>query len=291
MDKNEEALIGKEKPIPVQFISEDFILPFRPFELNHQYSVLYTIQKGETLEKLEQNFSVRRLRSEVKQDEYHFIQVEKKSALLINGKPANTTAYKVAEKTAELLYPLRGVVDKSGKWVDINSYDKLKERWEKGKDEISDLYDGEVYEKLARNIENAIIDNDSLIELMSGNWFLRAFFNGIYTSYTRKFEIEKQIYFPVIAEVADIEFFIKQKVNPYLNELNQIEVRQIGEPENEYINGSYNANYFLNPNNYIIQSIDFECNLKMSTSRNISISIRNLDESKIELDSEISLLV
>jgi hypothetical protein len=291
MGKRETAFSGEYKREPVQFMGEDFILPFQPFELNHEYSVLYTIQKGEVMQTLKQNFSVRRLRSEVKQDDFYFIQIDKISEPLIDGKTIDITAYNVAEKTARLVYPLRIVVDKYGKWVEINSYDKLKERWEKQKDEIKDFYDGLIYEILANNVEEAIEDNDSLIQFMSSNWFLRAFFNGIHAPYTRKFEIEKKLYFPAIAEVDDIEFSIAQKVNPYLNELQQIEVTQIGETENEYINGSFRANYFINPNNYIVQNLDLECKIAMSTPRNISLRVRNLDQKTSLLDSGITPLV
>lgn len=290
MIKKQEVFIEENKQRAVQFISQDVILPFRPFELDHQYSVLYTIQKGETTQTIEQNFSVRRLRSEAKQDDYHFIQIEKVSELLIDNKSVEVKACKVAEKTAELLYPLRVVVDKFGKWVDLNSYDKLKERWEKQKDEIKDLYDGFMYEILTRNIEAAITDNNSLIEFMSGDWFLRAFFNGIHSAYSRKFEIEKKLYFPVIANFEDIEFLITQKVNPYLNELNRIEVTQTGESANEYLEENYKAQYFLNPNNYLIEHLVLECDLK-DMNRKITVEVKNLDQSEIIVDSGISLLV
>lgn len=290
-NEKEEVIVEKNKLQPVQFISQEYILPFQTFELNHQYSVLYTIQKGESIQTLEQNFSVRRLKPDRKQDDYHFIEINKISELLIDGSPVSTKAYKVAEKMAEILYPLRIVVNKQGKWIDLNSYEKLKERWEKQKDNIRDSFDGVLYKTLANNVENVITDDKSLVNFLSGNWFLRTFFNGIHMAYTENFEIEKKLYFPAIAEVDDIEFNIKQKVNPYLNELNQIEVTQIGEAENEYLIGNYISKYSLNPNNYIVQQIKLECNMNMKKSREISLSIKNLDESKIILDSGISLFV
>lgn len=133
---------------------------------------------------------------------------------MVDGKPVDSRAYKVAEKTAELLYPLRIVVNKYGKWVDINSYYKLKERWENQKEAIKELFDGKTFEMLAQNIENAIEDDKSLVGLISGNWFLRAYFNGIHRAYTRKFERERTLYFPVAAEVEDIEFSAFQKDQP-----------------------------------------------------------------------------
>jgi hypothetical protein len=281
----------ENKKHEVHFISEDFILPFRPFELNHKYLVMYTIKKGEVIQTLEQNFSLRRLRPDTKQNDYHFIEVDKISELLIDGKPIDNKVYIVAEKTAQLLYPLRIVVNKYGKWIDLNSYDKLKERWGNQKEDIKESFGGKIFEMLAKNIEDILSEDKTLVKFISSNWFLRAFFNGIHTVYTRKFKTEKKLYFPAIAEVEDIEFLITQSVNPYLNELNQIEVMQKGELEDEFRHGSYSANYILNPNNYIIEKIELKCNMEMALSRQINISVRNLDEGKIILDSEISLIV
>ncbi|WDF61333.1 hypothetical protein PQ462_08140 [Flavobacterium sp. KACC 22758] len=287
MEKDEDK---EKKKQQVLFVSQDYILPFRPLELNHEYSVLYTIEKGDKKQTLEQNFSLRRLKPDSSQNEYHFIQIDKISELLVDGKPVDSRAYKVAEKTAELLYPLRIVVNKYGKWVDINSYYKLKERWENQKEAIKELFDGKTFEMLAQNIENAIEDDKSLVGLISGNWFLRAYFNGIHRAYTRRFERERTLYFPAAAEVEDIEFSIVQKVNPYLNDLNLIEVTQSGKSEDENTEEHYHAQYYLNPNNYLIESLHLECDL-IDMRRKIKVEVKNLDQSKISIDNAISLLV
>ena len=102
----------EKKKEPVLFVNQDYVLPFNPFELNHNYSVLYTIEKEGKKQILKQNFSLLRLKPDTKQGDYHFIEINKTSKLLIDGEPINTRAYSVAEKTAELLFPLRIVVDK-----------------------------------------------------------------------------------------------------------------------------------------------------------------------------------
>lgn len=280
----------EKKKEAVLFVNQDNVLPFNPFELNHNYSVLYTIEKEGKKQTLKQNFSLLRLKPDTQQNYYHFVEINKTSKLLIDGEPINTRAYSVAEKTAELLFPLRIVVDKYGKWKDLNSYDKLKERWEKQKDSIKELFDGKTFMQLTKNIENAIEDNSLLVKLLSGNWFLRAYFNGIHRAYTRNFETERKLYFPVIAQTDDLEFLITQKVNPYLNELNQIEVTQSGKSEDENVEEYYHAQYFLNPNNYLIEELHLECDL-LDMKRKITIEFKNLDESKITVDSRISLLV
>ncbi|KAF2081881.1 hypothetical protein [Flavobacterium sharifuzzamanii] len=280
----------EKKKEPVLFVSQDNVLPFNPFELNRNFSVLYTIEKDGKKQTLEQNFSLLRLKPDTQQNDYHFVEINKTSKLLIDGEPINTRAYSVAEKTAELLFPLRIVVNKYGKWIDLNSYDKLKERWEKQKDGIKELFDGKTFMQLAKNIESAIEDNSLLVKQISGNWFLRAYFNGIYRAYTQSFETERKLYFPVIAQTEDLEFLISEKVNPYLNDLNQIEITQSGKSENENVEEYYHAQYFLNPNNYLIEELHLECDL-IDMKRKITIEVKNLDESKIIVDSKISLLV
>lgn len=284
-----KGIDNHNKKQQVLFVTQDYILQFNPFELNHNYSVLYTIEKEGKKQTLKQNFSLLRLKPDIKQDDYHFIEINKTSKLLIDGEPINTRAYTVAEKTAELLFPLRIVVDKYGKWKDLNSYDKLKERWEKQKDSIKELFDGKTFMQLAKNIENAIEDNSLLVKLLSGNWFLRAYFNGIHRAYTQNFETERKLYFPVIAQTDDLEFLIIQKVNPYLNDLNQIEVTQTGKSEDENVEEYYHAKYFLNPNNYLIEELYLECDL-IDMKRKITVEVKNLDESKITVDNGISIL-
>ncbi|MET3030103.1 hypothetical protein [Flavobacterium johnsoniae] len=41
MEKDEDKEKRKQQ---VLFVNQDYVLPFRPLELNHQYSVLYTNQ-------------------------------------------------------------------------------------------------------------------------------------------------------------------------------------------------------------------------------------------------------
>lgn len=288
--KPDKNIAQERKPQQTLFVGEDFILPFRPFELNNSYTVLYTIEKGETKQTIQQNFKVRRLKPDTNQSDYHFIQADKTSVLLINGKPAEKTAHKVAEKTAKLLFPLRIVVDKYGKWVDLNSYDKLKERWVKQESEIKEAYEGDVYEKIVENVEKIVKDNDTLVKHISTNWFLRAFFNGIHVAQTQKLEIEKKVSYPVMANQAELKFLVTQKTAPYLNALNQIEVTQNGESENEFIEAFYDAKYCLNPNNYNIESLKLECNLIMSVAHKITIEVNNLNKNRIDLDL-ISVLV
>lgn len=280
----------ERKKEPVLFAGQDYVLPFNPFELNHNYSVFYKIEKEGKKQTLQQNFSLVRLKPDTKQSDYHFIEINKISELLIDGEPIDTRAYSVAEKTAELLFPLRIVVNKYGKWIDLNSYDKLKERWEKQKDSIKELFDGKIFMQLTKNIENAIEDNTLLVKLLSGNWFLRAYFNGIHRAYTQTFETERKLYFPAIAETDDVEFLISQKVNPYLNNLNLIEITQNGRSDDENVEEYYHAHYFLNPNNYLIEELYLECDL-IDMQRKITVEVKNLDESKIVVDSRISLLV
>ncbi|MBS7231154.1 LysM peptidoglycan-binding domain-containing protein [Flavobacterium psychroterrae] len=289
-NKKEKQKVEEQKVKPVLFFSRDFILPFRPVGVNKKYEVLYTIENGDKKEVVKQQFSVKRLKPDTNQDDYHFFEIDRISKVHINGEIADTVAYKVAEKTGEILYPLRVIVDKSGKWVDINSYYKIKDRWEIQKEEIEDSYDGKVFETLVKEIEGTIHDNNTLLGSISGNWFLRAFFNGIHIAYTDKFVIEKKVYFPAIAEIDDLGFLITQKVNPYLDELNRIIVTQSGDLDEEQVEGNYEANYFLNPNNYMIERLDLECSV-IDMERKITVKITNLDKDKIEVDSGISLLV
>lgn len=79
-------------------------------------------------------------------------------------------------------------------------------------------------------------------------------------------------------------------MNPYLNDLNQIEITQSGKSEDKNVEEYYQAQYFLNPNNYLIEELHLECDL-IDMKRKITVEVKNLDESKITVDSRMSLLV
>lgn len=279
-EKEKEELLKNKKPEPVRFVSSDFVLPFRPYDLNTEYSVTYTIEKEGKKQTLRQYYKLKRLQPETKQMDYHFIQINKISPLLINEKVAQNRAQQIAEQIDQLVFPLRIVVNNKGKWIDLNSYYKIKARWEDKKEKIKEAYQGEVYERIAENVGRIVKDKDALLKYISGNWFLRAYFNGIHDKYTSELETNKNLYFPFLADAEDQEFLITQKAAPYLNDSNLIEVNQNGTLENEYINGSYNAAYFLNPNNYSIEHFTVECDF-INMNEKIRIEVKNLNESKI----------
>ncbi|OXA83711.1 hypothetical protein B0A66_22115 [Flavobacterium hercynium] len=289
-EREKEALLKNKKPEPVRFVGSDFILPFRPHNLYTEYSVKYTIEKEGTKQTLRQYYKLTRLQSQTNQKDYHFIQINKISPLLINEKVAQNRAQQIAEQIDQLLFPLRIVVDEWGKWIDLNSYYKIKARWEERKEEIKEAYQGVVYDNIVESIENIIKDDDTLLKYVSRNWFLRAYFNGIHEKYTPELETIKNLFFPCITKMKNQKFHIIQKVAPYLDDSNLIEVTQKGTSENEFINGSYNAAYFLNPNNYSIEYFTVECDLK-NRNQKIMIEVKNLNETKITPPTGISLLV
>lgn len=289
-ENEKEELLKNKKPEPVRFVNNEFVLPFRPYELFTEYSVTYTIEKEGKQDTMRQYYKLKRLEPQTKQIDYHFIQINKISPLLINEKLAEEKVYSMAEKTAELLFPLRIVVDKWGKWIDLNSYYKIKARWEKEKYNLKEVFDGKQYDTLVKTMESDIINDKLLVSFVSGNWFLRAFFNKLHVAYQKELEIEKKLFFPVFTEIEDVEFLITQKVNPYLDDLNRVIVTQEGQTADANLNGTYNATYFLHPQSYIIEHLIVECDFA-DMNHKIKIVVENLNQRKISAPTGVSLYV
>ncbi|OXA83903.1 hypothetical protein B4N84_16335 [Flavobacterium sp. IR1] len=289
-EKEKEALLKNKKQKSVRFVGSEYVLPFCPHELYTEYSVKYTIEKEGEKKTLRQYYKLTRLQPQTNQTDYHFIQINKISPLLIDEKVAQKEIYQMAQLLDQLVFPLRIVVNSRGKWVDLNSYYKIKARWEERKEKIKEAYQGKFYDNITENIESIMQDDDVLLKYVSGNWFLRAYFNGIHEKYTSELETNKSLYFPFLADAEDQKFLITQKVSPCLNDLNLIEVTQKGTLENQCINGSYDAAYFLNPNNYSIEHFVVECDF-INMNEKIKIEVKNLNPQKIFVPTGVSLLV
>lgn len=288
-EKSDEKTVLKEKtPKKVLFGSKAFTIPFYPVNINNNYSVKYTFEKGDKVKNLEYQVSVKWLQAD--KNGICFFEIDRLGKIKIDEKEADTKVDVLAEGASSILYPMQVVVDQSGNWIDVFNYKTIKNRWKDMKTEILYYFEGSSVLKYIEAIEYTLRDEESLLESLSDDWFLKVFFNGVHTCYGSDLSIEKETSFAIMPKKAKLNIEAQQTIEEYLDDANLIVIRQKGEFTDDKIIekflideeniGTYNAEYFLNPNHYSIEKIALECSLDLDVSKKVTIEINNLNAKK-----------
>jgi hypothetical protein len=277
-DEIEEKLEKKAEKVS---LAKDYKLPFVPGGMNKKYKVHYTSEVGTEIDTLEMDVSVKWLATD--QNNFHLFEINRKS-IYVNNETPDTVMDELAAKTAEVLYPLKIVVDESGKWIDIYNYNDIEERWQDTKQEILDYYEGEVTENYIDHTELAFVSPATLFRSLSSDYFLRTFFNGIHVSYTGEYSFKNEVSFPLEKDDESI-FKVEQTINPFLDESYFVQVAQKGNyvdtiGESNYgfepWTGNYDVTYLLDSNNYCIEKINLKCHINYDDPIKVIIAIEAL---------------
>jgi hypothetical protein len=277
---------------------DSFTLSLNNAQINNSYSVVYTIENGDATTTIKQQFNVKwKARSE---NNFYFFEVDRIGPTYINDTITNTMVQEIAEKASVALYPLLVVVDEDGKWVYINNFSKIEERWEEAKKQIRKYYKGNDVEKYFSIYDKNLEDSDTLYLSLSKDWFLNAFFNEIHVEYPPSLSIQKEIDFPFLAKSDNLTFRVNQKLDDHYDVDNFLVIdingklddernkthfeRELNLPVKEYseekVSGDYRAKYFLNPLNHMPEAIFVSCSLELDTPQKYSVTISNLNDTK-----------
>jgi hypothetical protein len=295
---------GEPEDIPpekVIFSSQDFEIPFRPAHTDSKYGVIYFIENGKEVQTIKQEINVKWLSTN--ENGYSFLEINRISKLYINDIEADCIGEELAEKASSFLYPLQIVVDQEGQWLDIYDFENIKNRWESKKREILEEYEGGTTKKYVAIVDEILENRSSLSKSISSDLFIRSFFNEIHVPYTEKLTFERDVYFPVISKSEELKYRVQQKVSPYLNDFNLVTIEQEGTLEDprtkanfeeksnfncdisnlnqEKATGKYKARYFLNPNNYKLETLFFECSINLDVPKKITVMIFDQSEKRV----------
>lgn len=283
-EKSANEIKDEEEKKPEKVIlGKDYRLPFVPERIDKKYRAQYTTEVGHEIDTIEMEVSVKWMASD--KNSFHLFEINRKS-IYINNEVPDTVMDELAAKTAEVLYPLKIVVDESGKWIDIYNYDEIESRWKGKKEEILDYYEGEVTENYIDHTETAFESAVTLFKSISSDYFLRAFFNGIHINYTADYALKNEVYFPLEKDEESL-FKVEQKIDPLLDESFFVKVEQKG----EYVDavtesnfgfvpwkGNYSATYLLDADNYGIEKINLECSIDYDEPIKVTIVIDSLQK-------------
>ncbi|WP_433829341.1 LysM peptidoglycan-binding domain-containing protein [Flavobacterium anhuiense] len=284
----EERKEKEEKKTQKVSLASNYKLPFIADKINKNYKVQYITVDGDEVDTLEMEMSVKWLATD--KNRFHLFEINR-SSIYVNNEMPNTVMDELARKTAQVLYPLKIVVDESGKWIAVYNYNEIDSRWKHSKDKVLDYFEGQVAEKYIDETEYALQNTDTLFSFLASDYFLRAFFNGIYIGYTADFSFKNEVFFPLVKD-EEAKFEVEQKINPLLDEFNLIKVEQKG----HYVDdgseanfgfdpwtGSYNASYFLDEHSYCIEKINLECLVDYDEVIKVIIQIESFKKEETQI--------
>lgn len=268
-----------EKKAKKVILSNNYKLPFLPEHTDKKYKVKYTSEVNDQIDITEMEISVKWIATD--KNGYHLFEITRSKAIYVNALPPTSLIGELGAKSAEALYPLKIVVNKSGKWVDIYNYDEIVERWRNIKKEILDYFEGELTEVYIDRMEKTLKKSETLLKSLRSDYFLRTFFNGIHVGYTEDYSFENEVSFPLEDEEEAI-FEVQQKINPFLDQNGFIKVAQKGiymDSVYGFLYGynsskvNYSTVYFLNSEKYTVEKMNIQCNILSNESIKKTIEV------------------
>ncbi|NDV70006.1 hypothetical protein [Dysgonomonas sp. 25] len=254
------------------------------------YKVTLLLINGPKENKIEYHVSIKWIE---KQEDVFLLEINKLyETYKINKQKPDLVADELAIKVASVLYPLELAVTRKDGIIDINNVEEIQKRWDKTKEEILNYNEGEIVEKYISLNEKVLKDEDALLNSLRNDWFLHAYFNDIYQTYTSGYSINNIINVPFILDTEGIEYSVQQTIHKDLDRNGHINIiikgevsdtRSIDDLENklEYnrypsespLKGEYDALYIIEPEFNTIEEIKLNTKLDLEYQKIIDIHI------------------
>lgn len=275
--KVKEEILKKSKKV---VFGSDYKIPFLAEKVTENYKVKYTIEVDSVVNETEMTIGVKWLATD--KNKYHLFEINREKAMSVNGSPPASMINELGAKSAEVLYPLKIVVDEFGEWIDIYNYDEIETRWEIIKKEVLDYYEGELTQAYIDSIERTLKNSDTLLKSLRSDYFLRTFFAGIHVKYTANHSFKNEISFPLENEEEAV-FEVEQKIAPILDDSDFIKIEQKG----HYVDSlgysilfgytaskvNYQSSYSLNSETYAIEKMNVDCYMESNEYKRKTIVI------------------
>jgi hypothetical protein len=286
----------KDKHPTVQFTSIT-TLEYKPNYKKRSYGVMYTVWSGEKINTIKFHVSV--VCKEQTKEGFHF-EIDRISKTFVNDLECNFIADELAEKVSKVIYPLTVLVSNEGKYIHVTNFEKIQKKWEINKENILDEYEGEWVEKYIALSEQTLQSQSVFSQSLAKDWFLSAYFVGIYANYCKLFTLENSVEFPLIPNVANVCYRVTQEIDPYLenNKFAHIELNGIlndprakadfengsnfpdyalQDPNAPKTSGDFKAKYVINSKTNGIESVLLECSIELKVPQKVQVVISLLN--------------
>ncbi len=190
-----------------------------------------------------------------------------------------------------------------GQILKINNYNQILKNWKQLKPSIFEEYEGKIIENYVSHFEKNILNEKKLEAFLFKDLFLKTYFNQLYDNYTSSFFYERQYSFPILPKMRNVDYLIKQKIDPFLTKQGKIKIEIIGQSNdkrtqldyeskldepffiennsNRVIKGVLEGKYILNAKTHIIEDVYLKCDLQLGHYESITVSISLINEKKI----------
>ncbi|KAB1228890.1 LysM peptidoglycan-binding domain-containing protein [Chryseobacterium viscerum] len=262
-----------------------------------KYSVVITIEKGESKSELKYETSVRWLK---KEKGLHFFEIDRTSNLYLNEEEVNEIADLLAYRTSKVLYPLQISTDENGKFEAVENAEVFVKRWSGIKEELYKEFDGETVDEYCRKIERVISEPEAIDLYLKNDYFIRALFFGVHQSFGQDYRSEMTTTFPVVDNAIEPRYKMTLETDPVKGETGLISIEGSGKLNDErdiddfirrspfslivedepVINeeGSFRIISYMKEENALPESLYLECTIMLQEEKKISISVSGIDE-------------
>lgn len=279
------------KLVPRTPLESGTVLRLKPTKSIINYGVNYTSTSGEEITTMDYEVTVTLL-EKLPQQNFLF-EVNRTSTIFFDNKEADSIIDELAEKVAQVLFPLVILVGENGICKDIYNTGEIKNRWQNKKEKIFDNYQGLEIENYLLACEQNFESKSNIKESFRNDWFLNIFFSGIYQNYYDNFSFKSPIYFPLLNDVSPISFDVVTTIEKHLDENNNICITQngvvndprtksdllnglsfpSGEQPTQVLIGNYQSHYFLNPIDNTLKLLKVECDIELDKPKKVEIVI------------------
>ncbi|MEJ5050004.1 hypothetical protein WH221_09190 [Chryseobacterium culicis] len=272
-------------------------LTLQPENSVRRYSVVITIEKGETKNELKYETSVRWLKTD---KGIHFFEIDRTSNLYLNEEEVNEIADLLAYRTSKVLYPLQISTDEHGKFEVIENADVFLKRWTAVKEELYKEFEGETVDEYCRKIEKIISQHEAINLYLKNDYFIRTLFFGIYQSFGKEYRTEMTTTFPVVDNAIEPRYKLTLETDPLKEETGLITIEGTGKLyeerdiddfirrspfsliiEDEPVmneEGTFRLISYLKGETSLPESLYLECSIMLQEEKKISVSVSGIDE-------------
>jgi len=294
MDLTEHA-----KPNKHILLADNFslLLKLAPSQFKKNYGYILTFKNGEQENSIKYEVAITYIKTIP--DVARLFRIERISKVYVNDTEPDLLIDKLANEAASALYPMIVEVDFNGKFLALNNYQEIADRWKTARAKIKEYFTGDISEQYCVLMEKTIASADLLRWKIQQDFLISTFFAPIYKSYTSALKIEDDTTFPIAGSAMPVLFKVTQQVKEYLNELDAVELqhggiaidsRSAADIENEHsfafekstnpdageFHGEYTARYLLHAQSKAIRSINAQWILDLSRKRTITISMHQI---------------
>lgn len=273
------------------------LLKLRPPHFSRSYGVLISFTTAGQVTTVKYELMVTYIKTLV-EEEVRVFSLERLSPVYINDLEPESTIDQLAFETGQVFYPLQVKVGFDGAFIGIFNHDEIKKRWIKTKEEVMDYFTGEETEKYLTQTEQMINDGFALDICFQNDWFINTFFAPIYKSYSAEREIKSIRHFSLSPNDTPESFNVIEKIDPFLNHYNAIEIHHKGKidrtelnlledgenGEGDSVEADYEADIVLQKDTKSIESIVANWNWNDGQQKSIGLRIFNMFDEPKDVD-------